>query len=919
MFKIKSLKVAGFKRLDLPERLEFPDGRLLIHGRNESGKSTVLEAIHYALYGNALRPTKRASNEDVINYGRGEAVVELEFSIDDHEYLVRRELRKRGANTHILSERRPGGGLTRVASGARTVNDQILEILHGIDSDALLNSCLVEQKELGKLEASLKQERIKAMSSLLNLEAFVDARDGLRKDRGELERTHSQTELRLQEAETAAEDYDAAEEKKREAETRQNEIEGEQRMVAERLTRLNTLLDALTEMRRHQTSIDENTARLEGQEAKREQIRASLERAEKAEAAIKELETELPKAEEKRRETEQKIVVLEEMLGLEKEKAEKKTEVDKDAIRVEEASRALSAAEEAKKRVEELNAQMEDYLPAEEAQKLFAEISGATQRLADARRQAEQVHQLKGEAEARLASLEASKIKVDGLERRRDDLGQAKEAAQRYQRYGVMMIIAGFIGVMAGYLVNQLLYALGFVTVAGTYLYFTNNVQRIDAELDAVQAERETMLGDIARVNDYRGRIAEMEESVARSEAKVGEEETGLINAVGSLPASPRDYRSLVELGDPSSIDALREAVQGDMQTLTKLGADVENYGITADTYDEREANHGELEEAMKSHLDALSRLNERMSEKQEETGVSVVSETGIRRENEAASRKVTELETRLESNREAAAIKPELQRSLDETLRSIEGLGDEVKQCRDAVDALEIEHGISLEQEPEVEEEHQRKLQESSRLETEHLERARDVEEASATMEQTRSLREKYPTLQETNTREEFDLEAMRRAVKLLDATRDTIMSGVKQNVEKHMMQFLPALTDDRYSMARIDEERYVIEVYDREAKQWRGKGVFSGATQDQFSLALRLAFAISTIPSTRGARPGFIFLDEPLSGFDAQRRTGFMTLLRDELSRYFDQIIVVSHIEALSDEFPHHWHLDSGRLVEA
>ena len=919
MFKIKSLKVAGFKRLDLPERLEFPDGRLLIHGRNESGKSTVLEAIHYALYGSALRPTKRASNEDVINYGRSEAVVELEFTIDDNEYMVRRELKKRGANTHILSERRPDGGLSRVTSGARSVNDQILEILHGIDSDALLNSCLVEQKELGKLEASLKQERIKAMSSLLNLEAFVDARESLRKDRGELERTHSQTELRLQEAKTAAEDYDAAEKRKREAETRQRKIEVEQRVVAERLTRLDRLLEALTEMRRHQASIDENSARLEGQEAKRAQIEASLERAEKAEAAIRELEEELPKAEDKRRQSEEKLAVLEELLGQEKEKAEKKTQVDKDAIRIEEASRALNVAEEAKKRVEELSAQREGYLPAEEAQKLMAVISGASQRLADARRQTEQVSQLKSELEARLSSLEASQMKVDSLEQRRNDLGQAKEAAQRYQRYGVMLIIAGFIGVMAGYFVTQLLYALGFIAIAGIYLYFTNNAQRIDTELDAVQAEREKMLGDISRVTNYRDQIAEMEERLSKSEAEVRDEETRLINVVGNLPERPRDYRSLVDVSDPSSIEKLREAVQEDIHTLTKLMADVENYGITADTYDERKANLGELEKSMKSHLDALSRLNERIATKQEETGVSLDSEAEIRSEHEEDSRKVTELETRLESNREAAALKPEFQRSLDETLRSIERLGNEVSRSREAVDALESEHGVSLEQQRDIETEHQKKLRESSRLEQDHLERVNDIKEAEATMEQTRPLKEEYPALQETSAEEEFSLEAMRRAVKLLDATRDTIMSGVKQNVEKHMMQFLPALTDDRYSMARIDEERYVIEVYDREAKHWRGKGVFSGATQDQFSLALRLAFAISTIPSTRGARPGFIFLDEPLSGFDAQRRTGFMTLLRDELSRYFDQIIVVSHIEELSEEFPHHWHLDSGQLVEA
>lgn len=121
-------------------------------------------------------------------------------------------------------------------------------------------------------------------------------------------------------------------------------------------------------------------------------------------------------------------------------------------------------------------------------------------------------------------------------------------------------------------------------------------------------------------------------------------------------------------------------------------------------------------------------------------------------------------------------------------------------------------------------------------------------------------------------------------------------------------MARFLPALTDQRYNRARIDEKNYRIEVYNREAKRWRGKGVFSGATRDQFSLALRLAFALSTIPSTRGARPGFIFLDEPLSGFDLQRRKGFMQLLHEELPKYFDQIIVISHLEVLQEEFPYH-----------
>jgi len=205
-----------------------------------------------------------------------------------------------------------------------------------------------------------------------------------------------------------------------------------------------------------------------------------------------------------------------------------------------------------------------------------------------------------------------------------------------------------------------------------------------------------------------------------------------------------------------------------------------------------------------------------------------------------------------------------------------------------------------------------------SAQLQQEEKERKNDITESGAIIERTASLKDQYPVLVEESKREEFRLEAMRRATILLDTTREDIMAGVKQDVEKNMMQFLPTLTDNRYNMARIDETNYRIEVYDRDARTWRGKGVFSGATQDQFSLALRLAFAISTIPSSRGARPGFIFLDEPLSGFDSQRRNGFMQLLREDLSKYFAQIIVISHLEALAEDFQNTLTLDSGRIIE-
>ena len=49
MIKLNSLDVDGFKNLRI-QNLEFPpEGNILVTGRNESGKSSLFEAIFFAL------------------------------------------------------------------------------------------------------------------------------------------------------------------------------------------------------------------------------------------------------------------------------------------------------------------------------------------------------------------------------------------------------------------------------------------------------------------------------------------------------------------------------------------------------------------------------------------------------------------------------------------------------------------------------------------------------------------------------------------------------------------------------------------------------------------------------------------------------------------------------------------------------
>jgi exonuclease SbcC len=127
-----------------------------------------------------------------------------------------------------------------------------------------------------------------------------------------------------------------------------------------------------------------------------------------------------------------------------------------------------------------------------------------------------------------------------------------------------------------------------------------------------------------------------------------------------------------------------------------------------------------------------------------------------------------------------------------------------------------------------------------------------------------------------------------------------------VLPETEMHMRALLPELTDGRYRDAKLldDEEasaRLSIRIWDEHAGRWVGKHLFSGGTRDQCSLALRLAFALATLPKELGAMPGFIFLDEPLSSFDDRRSQALVDVLtRGSIGRQFPQVFLISHSQS-------------------
>jgi ABC-type Mn2+/Zn2+ transport system ATPase subunit len=162
-------------------------------------------------------------------------------------------------------------------------------------------------------------------------------------------------------------------------------------------------------------------------------------------------------------------------------------------------------------------------------------------------------------------------------------------------------------------------------------------------------------------------------------------------------------------------------------------------------------------------------------------------------------------------------------------------------------------------------------------------------------------------------------DLAVRARATSIITTARDRLVQRVLPNTVRHMQLLLPLLTAGRYRDAAITED-YRIRVWDERAGRYVAKHLFSGGTRDQFSLALRLAFALATLPAERGARPGFLFLDEPLSAFDAPRARALVELLTTGyVAQHFAQVFVISHGGPFDRHaFPYTIRLANGRVVE-
>jgi len=144
-----------------------PDGLIAVSGPNESGKTSVVEAICFALFGRTFsRGPERIGQ--IIRWGESSCSVELEFKgVGDSSYTVKRSLDARG--THAAALHRTGKEVP-MATGPQAVNDEIVKVC-GFDFPQYLDSVYLAQLEISQRHS--QSETIKAIAGTAELEAVV--------------------------------------------------------------------------------------------------------------------------------------------------------------------------------------------------------------------------------------------------------------------------------------------------------------------------------------------------------------------------------------------------------------------------------------------------------------------------------------------------------------------------------------------------------------------------------------------------------------------------------------------------------------------------------------------------------------------------------------------------------------------------
>jgi len=178
---LQSIQLENYRRFQFAQT-EFPDGIVGIIGNNGVGKSTLMEAIAWAMYGTVAARTGKTEIKRLNAKPQEVCRVILNFELQGENYQVVREL-KGASNQQDASVLING----KVASRGATAVANLIEKTLDMDYRDFITSFYAPQKELNVLSDYPPYKRKEVLARMLGIERIDSALKCLRADIREIE------------------------------------------------------------------------------------------------------------------------------------------------------------------------------------------------------------------------------------------------------------------------------------------------------------------------------------------------------------------------------------------------------------------------------------------------------------------------------------------------------------------------------------------------------------------------------------------------------------------------------------------------------------------------------------------------------------------------------------------------------------
>ena len=167
--RINSLEIQNFRVLK-HARLSFPDQVIGIVGQYGAGKSSLIEAIAWALYGNQAARTGKDEIKSTFAKESDICEVKVKFSINDDSYTVIRRLSGKSDRAEVELYR----GDSSESVGVNETKNYVGQLL-GLDWRGFLSSFLARQSELNALSDLAPAKRRDHIAGMLGIQRLDKA------------------------------------------------------------------------------------------------------------------------------------------------------------------------------------------------------------------------------------------------------------------------------------------------------------------------------------------------------------------------------------------------------------------------------------------------------------------------------------------------------------------------------------------------------------------------------------------------------------------------------------------------------------------------------------------------------------------------------------------------------------------------